>query len=116
MMIALGAVAVGLALVAAGWGNAWVFLAGACLWSAGGFAGNSIQQGRLVGIAPALASATVALNSSFVYFGQSVGSATGSQLISGGAGIAMPLAGLAFIAMGLACSVLAACEGRAAKA
>jgi MFS transporter, DHA1 family, inner membrane transport protein len=111
-LIALAAVAAGLAIVAGGWGSAIAFVVGACLWSAGGFAANSIQQGRLVGIAPALASATVALNSSFVYFGQSIGSATGARLIADGPGLEMPLAGLALITAGLTASVLAA---RAAK-
>jgi MFS transporter, DHA1 family, inner membrane transport protein len=108
IMIAMAAVAAGLASVAAGWGSAFAFLIGACLWSAGGFAANSIQQGRLVAIAPALASATVALNSSFVYFGQSFGSAVGARLIGDGAGIEMPLAGLAMILAGMAASFLAA--------
>ena len=107
VFFALSAVALGLCAVAAGWGNPIAFLIGASLWSAGGFASNSVQQGRLVGIAPALASATVALNSSFVYFGQSVGSATGSRLISTGANIQMPLAGLAFIIAGIILSYAA---------
>lgn len=107
VLLALGTVALGLIIVAAGWGNAIAFLFGACLWSAGGFASNSVQQGRLVGIAPALASATVALNSSFVYFGQSVGSATGGRLIGDGASVTMPLAGLVFILAGLALSYAA---------
>jgi MFS transporter, DHA1 family, inner membrane transport protein len=107
VMIALGLVAIGLIVVAAGWGNAFAFLFGACLWSAGGFAANSVQQGRLVGIAPGLASATVALNSSFVYFGQSVGSATGGYLIADDAGIQMPLAGLLFILCGIGLSYAA---------
>ncbi len=108
VLISLFSLGLGLALVAAGWGNAVVFLIGACLWSAGGFAANSVQQGRLVGISPALASATVALNSSFVYFGQSIGSATGGKLISDGADVKMPLFGLAFILAGLAISHAAA--------
>ncbi|MGL4404141.1 MAG: MFS transporter [Notoacmeibacter sp.] len=107
VLFALLAVAFGFIIVAAGWGNAFAFLIGACLWSAGGFASNSIQQGRLVGIAPALASATVALNSSFVYFGQSVGSATGGRLIAEQAGPSLPLSGLAFICLGLALSFAA---------
>jgi MFS transporter, DHA1 family, inner membrane transport protein len=107
VLTALFALGLGLALVAAGWGNAIVFLIGACLWSAGGFAANSVQQGRLVGIAPALASATVALNSSFVYFGQSVGSATGGRLIAGGADVTMPLFGFVFIVAGIIISYIA---------
>lgn len=107
ILIALFSVAAGLAIVALGWGNAIAFVIGASLWSAGGFAANSVQQSRLVAIAPALASATVALNSSFVYFGQSVGSAVGGTLIAQGAGPSMPLAGLAFILTGIALSYLA---------
>jgi MFS transporter, DHA1 family, inner membrane transport protein len=107
VLIALFSLAAGLAFVAVGWGNAVVFLIGASLWSAGGFAANSVQQGRLVGIAPALASATVALNSSFVYFGQSVGSASGGALIANGAGVEMPLFGLAFILAGIGVSAAA---------
>lgn len=107
IVIALLSVASGLAIVAIGWGNAIAFVIGASLWSAGGFAANSVQQSRLVAIAPALASATVALNSSFVYFGQSVGSAVGGTLIAHGAGPSMPLAGLAFILAGIALSYLA---------
>lgn len=41
---------------------------------------NSMQQARLVEVAPALASATVALNTSFLYFGQALGSASAGIL------------------------------------
>jgi predicted MFS family arabinose efflux permease len=50
-------------------------------WALGCFSSNSAQQARLVGIAPALASATVALNSSALYAGQAIGAATGGWLI-----------------------------------
>ena len=48
-----------------------------------GFAStNSMQQVRLVGAAPALASASVALNTSVLYIGQAVGSAIGGMLFA----------------------------------
>jgi predicted MFS family arabinose efflux permease len=51
-------------------------------WALGCFSSNSAQQARLVGIAPALASASVALNSSAMYGGQAIGAGTGGWMIS----------------------------------
>jgi predicted MFS family arabinose efflux permease len=51
-------------------------------WALGCFSSNSAQQARLVGIAPALAAATVALNSSAMYAGQAIGAASGGWLIA----------------------------------
>jgi predicted MFS family arabinose efflux permease len=51
-------------------------------WGLGCFASNSAQQARLVGIAPALASASVALNTSAMYAGQALGAAGGGALIA----------------------------------
>lgn len=107
ILLALACVGGGLALIWAGWGLVWAFVAGGCLWGVGGFAANSLQQSRLVALAPALASATVALNTSAVYLGQSLGSATGAALIADGAGPEMPLAGAVFGLAAMACSVLA---------
>lgn len=45
---------------------------------------NSMQQARLIEAAPALASATVALNTSFLYFGQALGSASAGILFEHG--------------------------------
>ncbi len=45
---------------------------------------NSMQQARLIEVAPALASATVALNTSFLYFGQALGSASAGILFDHG--------------------------------
>lgn len=53
-------------------------------WGLGCFASNSAQQARLVGIAPALAAASVALNSSAMYAGQAIGAASGGWLIAAG--------------------------------
>lgn len=54
-------------------------------WGLGSFATNSSQQARLVGLNPALAPASVALNTSAMYAGQAVGSAMGGWMITHGA-------------------------------
>ena len=51
-------------------------------WGLGCFATNSAQQARLVGLAPALAPGSVALNSSGIYTGQAVGAALGGWLLA----------------------------------
>lgn len=107
ILLAVLCVCGGQLLIAVGWGSYAAFLAGVCLWGLGGFAANSLQQSRLVAIAPALASATVALNTSVVYLGQSLGSATGGQLIAAGPGARMALAGAGFAALAAGLSVLA---------
>ena len=50
------------------------------VWGLGFASTNSMQQVRLVGAPPALASASVALNTSVLYIGQAVGSAIGGVL------------------------------------
>jgi predicted MFS family arabinose efflux permease len=107
IMLSLGAVALGVALIWLGWGQLWALIAGVLLWNLGGFPANSLQQGRLVALAPPLASATVALNTSFVYLGQSLGSATGGRLVADGPNPAMPLAATAFLLMAMLLSRLA---------
>ncbi|MBC7917897.1 MAG: MFS transporter [Rhodoferax sp.] len=51
-------------------------------WGLGCFASNSAQQARLVGIAPALAAGSIALNSSAMYAGQALGAGSGGWLIA----------------------------------
>jgi predicted MFS family arabinose efflux permease len=50
------------------------------IWGLGFASTNSMQQVRLVGAAPRLASASVSLNTSVLYIGQAVGSAIGGVL------------------------------------
>ncbi|MFB9264080.1 MFS transporter [Bradyrhizobium erythrophlei] len=52
------------------------------LWGLGFASSNSMQQVRLVGAAPALASASVSLNTSVLYIGQAVGSLIGGLLFA----------------------------------
>lgn len=72
-------------------------------WALGCFASNSAQQARLVGLAPALAAGSIALNTSAMYAGQAVGAASGGLLIAQGYMSQLHWAGLAglLLAMGL---------------
>ena len=75
----------GLMLVGiAGWAiSAGIYSLMACsvaIWGLGFASTNSMQQVRLVSAAPALASASVSLNTSVLYVGQAVGSAIGGML------------------------------------
>jgi DHA1 family inner membrane transport protein len=54
------------------------------IWGLGFASANSMQQVRMVTAAPALASASVSLNTSVLYIGQAVGSAIGGMLYAGG--------------------------------
>jgi predicted MFS family arabinose efflux permease len=67
---------------ALGAGALLVMGAGVALWGTGFAAFNSMQQARLVTTAPALASATIALNTSANYVGQAAGSALGGVMFS----------------------------------
>jgi MFS transporter, DHA1 family, inner membrane transport protein len=50
------------------------------IWGLGFASTNSMQQVRLVAAAPALAPASVSLNTSVLYIGQAIGSAIGGVL------------------------------------
>lgn len=76
-------------------------------WALGCFSSNSAQQARLVGIAPPLASASVALNSSALYAGQAIGAASGGWLITRGGMDWLPMAGFAGLVAAMAASALA---------
>jgi predicted MFS family arabinose efflux permease len=68
----------------AGWalsaGNYLLMAISVAVWGSGFASTNSMQQVRLVATAPPLASASVALNTSFLYIGQAIGSAVGAVL------------------------------------
>ena len=76
-------------------------------WALGCFSSNSAQQARLVGIAPSLAAASVALNSSAMYAGQAIGAASGGWLISRGGMDWLHWAGLVGLLASMAASALA---------
>ncbi len=62
--------------------NLWLAAVVVLPWALGCFASNSAQQARLVGLAPGLAAASVALNTSAMYAGQGLGAAGGGALIA----------------------------------
>jgi predicted MFS family arabinose efflux permease len=92
----------------AGWAlsaGIYSLMAGAvAIWGIGFASTNSMQQVRLVGAAPALASASVSLNTSALYIGQASGSAIGGflyahDLIYASGYVATALIALAVIAV-----------------
>lgn len=97
----LGAMFVGISLIALGQGWLPAVAAGVVIWGTGFSATNSMQQARLVEAAPDLSSATVGLNTSALYTGQAIGSALGGILFSLGYLHAIDYLGVAFVACGL---------------
>jgi DHA1 family inner membrane transport protein len=71
------------------------------IWGLGFASSNSMQQVRLVAAAPPLASASVALNTSFLYVGQAIGSAIGGLLYAHELLHGIGYAGAAFIVLAL---------------
>ena len=104
---ALISLCIGFAVFTIFFGNYWGMIVGMALWGLGTFSSNSLQQSRLVQLAPPLASATVALNTSAVYLGQAVGSGVGGQLIKNGANVISGWTALTFLIAALAASIYA---------
>ena len=71
------------------------------IWGLGFASSNSMQQVRLVSAAPALASASVSLNTSVLYVGQAIGSAIGGLLYAHELMYGIGYAGIAFVALAL---------------
>ena len=76
-------------------------------WAIGCFAANSAQQARLVHMSPALAPATVALNTSAMYAGQGMGAALGGVMIAQGQMLRLHEVGLVVMLGAMALSVWA---------
>ncbi|MBI1339359.1 MFS transporter [bacterium] len=77
------------------------------IWGLGFGPGVAMQQARLMAVAPALASASVALNSSFLYFGQALGSTAGGVLISHDMDFWLGPVGATFMVVAIGLSVMA---------
>ena len=92
---------VGIAAFALAFGNFGLGLIAIMVWGLGSFSVTSLQQSRLVRVAPALASATIALNTSVLYLGQAIGVVIGSLAIQG---TVTPL--VAWLAMPFVCGAL----------
>ncbi len=77
-------------------------------WALGCFSSNSAQQARLVGLAPALAAGSIALNTSAMYAGQAFGAAAGGFWIAQGDFDLLHWIGFVLLVAALAVSLLAA--------
>jgi predicted MFS family arabinose efflux permease len=93
---------------------AWPFAAGVIgtgltlvPWAFGCFSGQSAQQARLSNVAPALAPALLALNTSAIYLGQAAGASSGGWLIAHRGYAALSGAGLVWLVAAIALSVWA---------
>jgi predicted MFS family arabinose efflux permease len=75
-------------------------------WSAGNAGFPAAQQTRLVAMAPTLAAATVAMNSSVGYLGNSLGTRLGGTAWNWVKPQYLPWLGLVFLCASLRCSVL----------
>jgi DHA1 family inner membrane transport protein len=91
----------GAALWAFGAGIYPVMAAGAAIWGLGFAAATAMQQVRLIAAAPALATASVAINNTALYLGQAFGSGIGSALFARGRLSAMGFVALALVAASL---------------
>ncbi|KRR04822.1 MFS transporter [Bradyrhizobium jicamae] len=80
--------------------------AAVAIWGIGFASTNSMQQVRLVGAAPALASASISLNTSVLYVGQAIGSAIGGFLYARDLFLANGYVGAAFVAIALTTVIL----------
>jgi DHA1 family inner membrane transport protein len=93
-----------------GWAlGAGTFALMACsvvIWGLGFASTNSMQQVRLVGAAPALASASVSLNTSVLYIGQAIGSAIGGALYARDLLHEAGFVAMAFVALAFATVIL----------
>ena len=108
---------VAMALGLLGWslfsGSLVPAIASVFVWGLGFGAGVSMQQARLISVAPALSSASVALNTSVLYLGQAGGTAIGADLITRNLHSYIGPAGLAFLLTAIAASWWASRKYRA---
>lgn len=76
------------------------------LWSLGSSGFPAVQQARLVAVAPMLAAATIALNSSVTYLGIATGASIGATAWTLVPARFMSWVGFVFVVAALACSVI----------
>jgi DHA1 family inner membrane transport protein len=91
----------GMGVWAVGAGQLIAMAVGVAIWGLGFASTNSMQQVRLVGAAPALATASVSLNTSVLYVGQAIGSAIGGMLYARNLPYAIAYVSIAFVAFAL---------------
>jgi len=92
---------VGMTVWTVGAGHLAVMALGVAIWGLGFGAITSMQQVRLITAAPAAGAAAVALNTSVLYVGQSIGSGIGGLLFAGGYFHAAGYVAMGFLAVAL---------------
>ncbi len=117
------AVAIATAFILAGFllwpltrGSMPLMIAALGLWGLGAFAVNGAQQARLVALAPRLASASVALNSSSFYLGQATGAMLGGAALTSLGMSALSWVGAAILVLAFGASFVAEHRARAQPA
>jgi DHA1 family inner membrane transport protein len=100
-LLFMSSLLIGAGIWALGAGNLAVMTAAAAVWGLGFASTNSMQQVRLIGAAPALGPVSVSLNTSALYVGQAIGSATGGALFARDWPLGMGYVAVAFIALAL---------------
>ena len=103
---AVGSMALGMLLISLTQSYTALLLA-VVPWGLGVFASNSSQQARLVALAPVLAPASIALNTSAMYAGQAIGAGSGGWLIEQQGLTSLPLAACAGLLTALGLSLWA---------
>ena len=111
MAWALGSIALGMGLVSQTHSFGAMVVA-IVPWGLGVFASNSSQQARLVALAPVLAPASIALNTSAMYAGQAIGAGSGGWLIERLGLASLPAAGCAGLVLALGLSLWASRQAR----
>ena len=89
-------------------GNAVLLALAIVPWSIGCFAAQSVQHARLTSMAPALAPASMALNSAAIYIGQAIGAVTGGAMLALAGFSLLSWAALAWMVLAIALSQWAA--------
>lgn len=107
ILVALCFLIAGLGMFGLFFGNYILGCIACFIWGLGTFSSNSLQQSRLVVIAPPLAAATVALNTSAVYLGQSIGAATGGFAIKDGISASSAWMAVGFLVLAAILSITA---------
>ncbi|MDB5798358.1 MAG: transporter [Paucimonas sp.] len=106
-MVAMACMALAHSLWPLAQGSLWATAALVALWGLGCFSVNGSQQARLVGLAPALAPASVAMNSSALYLGQASGALAGGILIEAQAAHLLSVLGTTMIVVAMLMSQFA---------
>ncbi|MBN9580148.1 MAG: MFS transporter [Afipia sp.] len=100
-LVMMSVLLIGIAVWALGAGVVAIMLGAMVPWGFAFSAINSMQQVRLAGAAPLLASASVSLNTSGLYIGQAIGSGIGGALFARELYYAIGYVGVGFVVLAL---------------